>query len=395
MLHRYRFSRLTLIGLLFASLLFAGCHINGPEEEGRSFFVTVTDSVGRPLDGVTVRGGVLQGSFLVRSDAMGRVELPAVARNEVAWIEMGNFLPLRVPQLHGSHYTLSPAPLRMVAVGSAPGEVVYLENGAVLTLEESGIYHYTQFTPGPVTALSTVRLLPASARVDAWWYADRHLWVASDTRLYRVDCSSPTMPRMDAELTLPYALRRLAVRDSLFAVAPKDLTTLAFLRLDSTGTITESSRLPLPRIEDVWFDNASVVVLGDGLPIVVDLRDPNAPTVRARGAERDNAWRGWKMKDTLFAMQVSLAGDSWLLRAKLLGSDPVSTVREWRLPFLPRGVLSGGWAFGTLPESAVTVFSSLESPGTVMATVAVPPSRVRASSPPWFFIDDRIWKMNK
>lgn len=383
-------------GLLAILIFFSACQKWPPHS---AFSVKVVTPEGHPVAGAILEGGFDWDYFHAKTNEEGMASLPQRAWNQAAVIYKNNFFTLYVPHLLERTYTLTPTPDSLVPLGEVKGRALRFENGTLLTLTYQGEYHVYEYTENSVVETYS-QSLPAIAVKDVEIQEDR-LWVCThDDGIYVFSLTRPEAPELLFHLDVPGYLSQIEVMDSLLILTMLG-GPIKVLRYHEDGTWQELATMDIVSTSIHALTTPYLGVVGRGIVMVLDLNLPDHPQVVWIRSD-PNLYEGLFHGDTVLLLMEDPWQSTPPFSYQVLDfTNPTAPVEigtfSARYPLID--FLNDSTAIGASHRGPLPIFVLRGDLQTTFEPVAeisewtVAPEDYGGSSPPYFIIDETLWKL--
>jgi hypothetical protein len=257
-------------------LLFYSCDENGSSQRYLPpFEVTVTDTLGRPIEGAILEGGIDWDHFRETTDSRGRAVMPGFARDVRTIIRKSNYFSIYETYLHPAVYVLMPTPKVLVDLGAIEGDLISFEFFKILTINYQGEYRVYDFNGSSLSENMMVEFPPAVKEFklfgDLLWYTTH------DDGIYVYSLFNPLNPFQYFHLDIDGYLGPFDVKDSLVAVTsnyrPGPIRLLSY---HTDGTVNELDRIGDFSANKIYFLGDYLIITGYGSGYTIfDVADPS------------------------------------------------------------------------------------------------------------------------
>lgn len=262
--------------LFILPLLFFSCDENkSPQQYQLPFEVTVTDTLGIPIEGAILEGGGDWDSFREITDIRGRAAMPGYARDARAMIRKNNFFSLIENYLQPGVYMMTPTPQIFTEIGDIDGDLIRFDSSRILTVNYQGEYRVYSLSGDGLSEIAMVQLphLVKEFKLTGAW-----LWYTThENGIYVFSLADPLNPLEIVHLDIDGYLRAFDVSDSLVAVGPNSgAGALRLYSYHNDGSVVELDRVENFIVDKVYFSSHYLITTGSltDLFCIFDISDP-------------------------------------------------------------------------------------------------------------------------
>jgi hypothetical protein len=372
-----------------------GCNLSGPEPATEQVAVYVFDVNGRPVSGVTVRGGALDYAFKLVTDKNGMVQVPANTRGEPASFFCTGFIPLFANDLGQSTYVLKRSSRYLSWVGRIEGTVVDWKPGKIVAVSDDGVYRLYQYTDQSVSIVSSLHLHDSLLHVGAYALQGDTLWLGStDGVLYAFSVQSPGIPQPLLRLPVSGRITGVAAQDSMIAVAstgPDRLRIYVRSAIEGCRQVFDAAWTT----SQIGFAGHALLALGEHLPTVVDCSNPISPKTAFQSGATSASWHGF-----LFDNDIILSPNAYWsgkLLNHLYSFNGAAVLDKGEFPSdLPLNAwVCDSIAVGRYEQGGMAILTGSAGNGfTIASVVAGEGLTLQGAFHPWYVIGSTLWKMH-
>jgi len=371
---------------------------NNPSSSGSSFEVMVTDTLGAPIEGAILEGGIDWGSFRIVTDSRGRAVMPGFARDVRTVIKKTNFFSRAENNLYSGTYKLTPTPKRLVEIGDIEGDLIRFGYFRILTISYQGEYRVYNFDGSSLHEIFMVQFPPAVKEFRL--FGDELWYTTHDDGIYVYSLFDALNPIQLFHLDIEGYLKPFAVKDSLVGVG--SLSGAGPIRLYSyhdDGTVTELDRIGDFSASRLYFLDhylLRTVKYSDSYSIF-DIEDPSDIRLVYNG--QYGGFQGSFLYTDTLIITPSYPGNVYIT---IDLSDPANPeeIGSFSVTGILEGIINDSTAVGRYYyyNDGLCVFERSRHGN--FETVAIVSEFYgtwyhHGNTPPYFLIGDKLWKLEE
>ncbi|UCE66728.1 MAG: hypothetical protein JSU85_01560 [Candidatus Zixiibacteriota bacterium] len=249
---------------------------DNPSSTGSLFEVTVTDTLGTPIEGAILEGGMDWDYYRVITDSRGRAVMPGVARDVRTVIKKSNFFSIAENHLYPRTYVLTPTPKMLVEIGDIEGDLIRFEYFRILTINYQGEYRVYNFDGN---SLYEILMVEFPHQVKELKLLGDELWYTThQDGIYVYSLFNSLNPVELFHLDIEGYLKPFAVKDSLVVVGSQSSPgPIRVYSYHNDGTVTELDRIGDFSVNKIYFRGDYLIVTGyySNLYTIFNLENPS------------------------------------------------------------------------------------------------------------------------